>query len=214
MGVFDRLLTNQCRRLRPLLTSYVDDEIAGADRLAVDEHLERCRACRRRLLRQRAVHQLLRSRSAEARHRGAVVPWTPRAQPATGRAQRRVLLTLAMLAVLVVGGTALWGPVWPVTLRAQGRISDSMCRGSHGADMRTMSDRDCVGRCVEKGAHYVFVSNGVVYRIRNQSFSDLARFAAQEIQLEGRLWRNQLTVSHIESVDRVARAGSRPTRRR
>jgi hypothetical protein len=213
MGVFEQLLTNRCRRLRPLLASYVDDEIADADRLVVDEHLVRCQACRRRLLRQRAVHQLLRSRSAEPRHRGAAVPWTPRAQPATGRAQRRVLLSLAALAVLVVG-IALWGTAWPVRLTAQGRISDSMCRGSHGGDMRTMSDRDCVGRCVEKGAQYVFVSNGVVYRIRNQSFSDLARFAAQEIQLEGRLWRNQLTVSHIESVDHVARAGSRLTRRR
>jgi hypothetical protein len=77
-----------------------------------------------------------------------------------------------------------------------------------------MSDRDCVGRCVEKGAHYVFVSNGIVYGIRNQSFGDLGRFAAQDIQLEGRLWRNQLTVSRIESVEHVAeaRSGTPPTR--
>ena len=214
MGVFERVWTNRCRRLRPLLTSYVDDEITSGDRLVVEEHLERCRACRRRLMRQRAVHQLLRSRSVEARHRGAALPWTPRAQPASGRGHRRVLLSLAALAVLVVSGIALWGLARPVRLTAQGRISDSMCRGSHGADMRTMSDRDCVGRCVEKGAHYVFVSNGVVYPIRNQSFSDLARFAAQDIRLEGRLWRNQLTVSHIESIDHVARAGSRLTRAR
>lgn len=217
MGVFERVLTNRCRRLRRLLTSYVDDEITGADRLVVEEHLKRCRACRRRLLRHRAVHQLLRSRSAETRHRGAVLPWTPRAQPATGRAQRRVLLSLAAVLVLVVGGIALWGPIWPVMLTAQGRISDSMCRGNHahpGTGMMTMSERDCVGRCIEKGGRYVFVSDGVVYRIRNQSFSDLARFAAQDIQLEGRLWRDQLTVSHIESIDHVADARSGLARRR
>ena len=78
----------------------------------------------------------------------------------------------------------------------------------------TMSERDCVGRCNEKGGRYVFVSDGVVYRIRNQSFSDLARFAAQDIQLEGRLWRDQLTVSHIESIDHVADARSGLARRR
>lgn len=210
MGVFERVLTNRCRRLRPLLTSYVDDEITGVDRLVIDEHLERCRACRRRLVRQRAVHQLLRSRSGDAPYRGAALPWRPRTQPAA-RVPQRVLMSLAVLIVLTVGGIALQGPVWPVLLTAEGRISDSMCRGGHGrpgAAMTTMSDRDCVGRCVEKGAHYVFVSNGVVYRIRNQSFSDLPRFAAYDVQLEGRLWRNQLTVSHIESINHVADAGS------
>lgn len=210
------MLTSRCRQLRPLLTSYVDDEVSGADRLVVQDHLSRCRACRRRLLRQNAVHQLLHTRAADARGRGTPVPWSPRTHGPLDRGPSRTLLSLSILATAVVVGIVIWsrvggGAVVPLT--ARGQISDSVCRGTHshpGTDLMSMSDRDCVGRCVEKGAQYVFVSDGVVYPIRNQRFGDLQRFAAQDIQLEGEVWGNQLTVSHIRSLDHVAQLRSAP----
>ena len=64
-----------------------------------------------------------------------------------------------------------------------------------------MTGRECVERCIEKGAQYVFVSDGVVYPIRNQQFADLPRFVEQEIKLEGRLQDSLLTVSRITPVN-------------
>jgi hypothetical protein len=126
-------------------------------------------------------------------------------------------LSVVAAAAVVIGIVA-WSRVWgaAVPLTARGQISDSVCRGSHshaGTDLMTMSSRDCVGRCVEKGAQYVFVSDGVVYPIRNQRFEDLQRFAAQDIQLEGEVWRNQLTVSHIRPLDSAARLRRAPPTR-
>jgi hypothetical protein len=64
-----------------------------------------------------------------------------------------------------------------------------------------MTSRDCLHRCIEKGAQYVFVSDGVVYPIRNQQFADLPRFAEQDIELEGKVQHNQLTVSRITPLN-------------
>lgn len=63
-----------------------------------------------------------------------------------------------------------------------------------------MSGRDCVHRCVEMGAQYVFVSHGVVYSIRNQDFVGLTRFAGQDVELEGEVRKNLLTVSHVRPL--------------
>ncbi len=63
-----------------------------------------------------------------------------------------------------------------------------------------MSGRDCVRRCVELGAHYVFISQGVVYVIRNQDFEDVVRLAGQDVQLEGEVRQKVLTVSRVNPL--------------
>jgi hypothetical protein len=47
------------------------------------------------------------------------------------------------------------------------------------------------------GAHYVFVSDGVIYAIRNQDFAGLTGLAGEEVQLEGNVQQHVLTVSHV-----------------
>ncbi|PYR44679.1 MAG: hypothetical protein DMF89_27175 [Acidobacteria bacterium] len=208
------MLTSRCRQLRPLLTSYVDNELSDADRLLVEDHLKRCGSCRRRLARQNEVHQLLRRRTVEARIRGAAVPWSPRTFRPTDYRAGRALLSLSVLAVAaVVLGVVVWSRLAVEAerpLSARGQISDSACRGNHGrpgSERMTMSSRECLERCIEKGAQYVFVSEGVVYPIRNQQFADLARFAEQDIELEGRVQHSQLTVSRIRPLNLSYRRG-------
>jgi hypothetical protein len=50
------------------------------------------------------------------------------------------------------------------------------------------------------GAEYVFVSKGVVYPIRNQDFVELMHLAGQDVQLEGEVRRNLLTVSQVRPL--------------
>jgi hypothetical protein len=204
------MLTSRCRQLRPLLTSYVDNETSSADRLIVEDHLKRCRACRHRLGRQDAVHHLLRLRSAEARVHGLPLSWSPRSRRVNDRGPGRTLLRLSVLAA---AGVAVVVVVWSrwgvVPLSARGQISDSVCGGRHAhaaPELVNMTGRDCVRRCVEKGAQYIFVSDGVVYPIRNQTMAELARFAEQDVQLEGKVRQQQLTVSHIRPLNSVARS--------
>jgi len=74
-----------------------------------------------------------------------------------------------------------------------------------------MTSRECVERCIEKGAQYVFVSEGVIFPIRNQQFADLARFAEQDIELEGKVQHSQLTVSRIAPLNLSGRTRVPPS---
>ena len=96
-------------------------------------------------------------------------------------------------------------------LMARGHIGDSRCAGDHShasAELMNLSRRDCVRRCVEMGAHYIFVSQGIVYTIRNQDFVDLTRFAGQDVQLEGEVRQHVLTVSHVRPLTASRSVGS------
>jgi anti-sigma factor RsiW len=53
-----------CAAIEPLVTSYVDGEIAPQERAAVDEHLQRCSLCRARITAEQAVHDLCLARRA------------------------------------------------------------------------------------------------------------------------------------------------------
>jgi anti-sigma factor RsiW len=115
-----------CASIDPLVTPYVDGALADADRDAVEQHLRICPGCRGRILRERAVRDLVsvrkpalctdcappalraRCRSAGAdggsATRPAVKPWTTRIAP----------LALAATLVLVVGAAF----VYPLTARS------------------------------------------------------------------------------------------------
>jgi hypothetical protein len=82
-----------------------------------------------------------------------------------------------------------------------GTISDSMCgmkhpAGEHGG---TSGDAECTKGCVEKGAKYVFVSNGKVYKIANQDFEALKAHAGEKVALSGEMKGDEITVSKIEA---------------
>lgn len=198
--------TTRCRELRSLLTSYVDNEVSAGERLIVEDHLRECDRCRHRVSREGAVRQRLQGWSAEARAQGAPLSWPAAAETRQYPSRGASLGVAALLAATVVVGFVTWKRGWVdtgVPLTARGQISDSRCAGGHAhaaAELRNMSDRDCVWRCIEMGAQYVFISRGVVYAIRNQDFVDLARFAGQDVELEGEMRQRLLTVSHVRPL--------------
>lgn len=197
---------NQCRRLRSMLTAYVDDEVSAADRPIVEDHLRQCHGCRDRVSRERAVRHRLRDWSAEASVEGTplVSPVASRTGPSRGLSA--LLGVAALLAAMAVVGLVIGNRDSVDTgelLAARGQISDSRCAGGHAheaPELRNMSSRDCVTRCIETGAQYVFVSQGVVHTIRNQDFADLARLAGQEVELEGEMRQHLLTVTHLRPL--------------
>jgi hypothetical protein len=107
-------------------------------------------------------------------------------------------------ALVVVGALA----VVPVAIRAQaeqtwkGAISDSKCNGKHPAgehDGKKMTDADCTAVCVKKGAKYVFVSEGKVYQLANQSSKTIAAHAGQQVELTGTLKGDTITAKEMKS---------------
>ena len=198
--------TNRCRQLRSALTSYVDHEVSAGERLIVEDHLRQCDACRRRVSREEAVRERLRRWSAEARVNGAPLSWPAGSETLNHRPVGTLLRIAAVSAATIAIVSMIWSRWWVdagVPLAARGQIGDSRCAGRHAhasAELRKLSDRDCVRRCVLMGAHYVFISRGVVYPIRNQDFVDLTQFAGQDVQLEGEVRQNLLTVSHVRPL--------------
>ncbi|MBI2187261.1 MAG: zf-HC2 domain-containing protein [Acidobacteria bacterium] len=142
----------RCRQLRSVLTAYVDDEISAGERLIVEDHLRQCDACRRRVRREGAVRRRLQRWSAEAREGGAPLAWP--AGPGTppprrvGTVLRVVALSTATIAIAFVMSSGLRIGAG-VPLAARGQIGDSRCAGGHAhasAELRNLSDRDCVQR--------------------------------------------------------------------
>ena len=81
-----------------------------------------------------------------------------------------------------------------------GQISDSLCGASHAkmiAGHPGMSERDCALACVKAGGKYVFVSDGKVYNITNQSLPLLETHAGHTVRLTGEMKGNTITVSNI-----------------
>ena len=84
-----------------------------------------------------------------------------------------------------------------------GQISDNMCGADHSAmaqQGKKMDPHDCTLLCVKSGGKYVFVSEGKVFKIANQNFSDLSEHAGHPVQLTGGLASDgkAITVSKIE----------------
>src|SRR5205823_6076121 len=55
---------HNCQSIDPLVTPFVDGQLAPADAQAVDEHLGVCAPCHSRVAAERAVHDLMRARRA------------------------------------------------------------------------------------------------------------------------------------------------------
>ena len=104
------------------------------------------------------------------------------------------------LGVLVVGVLA----VVPVAAQSgqtwKGTISDSNCNGKHAAgehDGKKMTDTECTNVCIKKGAKYVFVSDGKVYALVNQSSKTIAAHAGHQVELTGTLKGDAINATKI-----------------
>jgi anti-sigma factor RsiW len=105
-----------CKTFDPLITPYIDGEIADADRRAVEEHLRACPPCDSRVAAERVVHELVRARTGALRSTRAPeslrsacsrIAADARAVPASVAPTWRRRLTpygLAASLVVVVGG--------------------------------------------------------------------------------------------------------------
>ena len=103
-------------------------------------------------------------------------------------------------AVLVIVGLA----VVPATAQKEqtwkGAISDSNCNGKHAAgehDGKKMTDTECTNVCIKKGAKYVFVSDGKVYALVNQSSKTIAAHAGHQVELTGTMKGDAINATKI-----------------
>jgi hypothetical protein len=86
-----------------------------------------------------------------------------------------------------------------------GKISDSMCGGSHAKMIAAhggaskMTDRDCTLACTKAGGKYVFVmgGSGKVYNIANQNLAALQTHAGHTVKLTGEMKGDTITVLKI-----------------
>jgi hypothetical protein len=82
----------------------------------------------------------------------------------------------------------------------KGTISDSNCNDKHPGgehDGKKMTDADCTAVCIRKGAKYVFVSDGKVYKIANQNSKTIAKHAGQEVELTGTMEGDTIRVKNM-----------------
>jgi hypothetical protein len=78
-----------------------------------------------------------------------------------------------------------------------GTISDSIC-GVHHKDMgKKMSDRECTQMCTARGAQYVLVVDGKIYKLTNHD-ADLKTHAGHIVNLTGDVKGDTIRVSKIE----------------
>ena len=65
-----------------------------------------------------------------------------------------------------------------------------------------MSAHDCVLMCLKGNSKFVFVSQGKVYEISNQSLSDLTAHAGHDVNITGDLSSDgkTITVSKVQMV--------------
>ena len=86
-----------------------------------------------------------------------------------------------------------------------GQISDSACGKKHeeaAEGQGKMPDRECTLACVRGGSLFVFVSDGKVYKLADQTSGDLAAHAGQTVKVTGELNGDTITVSKIETASK------------
>ncbi len=192
-----------CHALDDLITAFVDGELDEDERARVVAHLSICRACRHEVEAESTARHVLRAHAAVARTMGVTPSWRPQAfrlgRPALVVPRTAVV---ALVALLGFGVWTLW--LRPNTVEAVGIIGDSHCVATHVHLPGNAESRGCVLNCVKRGAEFVFVSDGEVFRIDNQAFPDLATFANQRVNVTGTMAHDAITVSTLaEARDRA-----------
>jgi hypothetical protein len=104
-------------------------------------------------------------------------------------------MKLAM--VTMIGATLLATAAWAADQTLSGTVSDSMCGVSHAGMGTKMTDRECTQACAAKGAQYVLVSGGKVYKLTNHD-ADLKTHAGHTVNLTGDVKGDTIRVSKVE----------------
>lgn len=104
---------------------------------------------------------------------------------------RTIMIGAALLAMLTAS------TAWAADQTLKGVISDSMCGASHKGMGTKMTDRECTQACAAKGAQYVLVADGKVYKLTNHD-ADLKTHAGHTVNLTGDVKGDTIRVSSIE----------------
>jgi hypothetical protein len=84
-----------------------------------------------------------------------------------------------------------------------GRLSDSMCAGSHQAmaTSRKLTDRECIFECLKAQAKYVLVdqSNKVI-PIANQDAAGIPLYAGRPVRIIGEMKDGAIVASKVEAI--------------
>jgi len=96
------------------------------------------------------------------------------------------------MAAVMVGALVTAMPVLAAPTTLTGKISDAMCAGKHNGDAKA-----CVAKCIKGGDKYVLVVDTKVYKISNQKFADLAKFAGTDAVVTGEVKDDTITVSKM-----------------
>ena len=83
-----------------------------------------------------------------------------------------------------------------------GELTSSACVGKHTATFhgKTESARECAQDCIKEGAKYVFVSEGKVFQLANQSSKQIAPHAGQQVELTGTLKGDTITAKQMKAT--------------
>jgi hypothetical protein len=96
------------------------------------------------------------------------------------------LAVAALVAVVAVSSVAAAPATWT------GKVSDAMCAGKHTGDAKA-----CVAKCIKGGDKYVLVVGDKTYKIANQKFAELVKFAGMDAVVTGELKEDTITVSKV-----------------
>ena len=108
----------------------------------------------------------------------------------------------ALGVIVVIGAFAVVPAAAQKDQTWKGAISDSMCNGKHAAgehDGKKMTDAECTKVCMNKGAKYVFVSDGKVYQLANQKSRTIASHAGEQVELIGTIEGETITAKTIKA---------------
>ena len=86
---------------------------------------------------------------------------------------------------------------WAADRTLTGTIGDSLCGASHKDMGRKMTDRECTQACTAKGAQYLLVSDGKVYKLSNRD-ADLKTHAGHVVNLTGDVKGDAIKVFKVE----------------
>ena len=89
-------------------------------------------------------------------------------------------------------------PAFAAEQTLRGTISDVMCGASHAGMPTKMTDRECTQFCAGKGAQYVLVVEGKIYKLSNHN-AELKAHAGETVSVTGDVKGDSVKVSKVES---------------
>jgi hypothetical protein len=117
---------------------------------------------------------------------------------------RLLLVTVAASVGALTSGSAVRAQqTIPAPQFFLGRLSDSLCAGSHQAKMAAgkLTERECLFECIKALAKYVLVdANNNVTPIANQDAMGIPLYAGRPVRISGELRDGAIFVTRVEAI--------------